>query len=187
MAKKAAAAAKPRTRTRHPSRKCATKRPAGRPSPKQPPPMTPAKKLQGGRMWLRGIPITHIAAALDVTEGTFRYHLAKTIKPAFADDFEASKSIEAAKVAELERIAWLKFEARPDVKWLDTVKWAIDWRSKVAGHYAAEKHEHNLKGDVDIRVAGLTPAELDKIAIDRLNRLRKERGEREERGKERGG
>lgn len=54
-----------------------------------------------------------------------------------------------------------------EASWLQIVQWCIDWRARVRGDYATQKHEHVVKTG-DIRVAGTTP---EQFTLDTLSEL----------------
>ncbi|HWA99415.1 MAG TPA: hypothetical protein VG713_13025 [Pirellulales bacterium] len=56
-----------------------------------------------------------------------------------------------------------------DATWLHIVQWCIDWRSKVGGHYAPERHV--ISGETELRVAGLSRDDLDHQMLNRLAEL----------------
>jgi hypothetical protein len=55
-----------------------------------------------------------------------------------------------------------------DVGWAQVIQWCIEWKSKVGGYYAAEKHKHEHTVDGSIRVAGTTPQEFTQAAFSEL-------------------
>jgi predicted transcriptional regulator len=50
--------------------------------------------------------------------------------------------------------------------WLEIIEWCIDWRCKIAGHYAAKKFHVENSGE--LRVAGCSPSEVDESMLRRL-------------------
>lgn len=46
-----------------------------------------------------------------------------------------------------------------EATWVDVIQWCIDWRAKMHGSYAAEKHEHAMAGE-EFRVAGRPRLEI---------------------------
>jgi hypothetical protein len=55
-----------------------------------------------------------------------------------------------------------------EVCWLQVVQWCLDYKAKVNGTYAAEKHKHEHAITGSIRVAGATPEEFTREALREL-------------------
>jgi predicted transcriptional regulator len=53
-----------------------------------------------------------------------------------------------------------------EVAWLQVAQWCIEHRAKVHGHYAPTRHQVDMGGE--LRVAGMSPDQVDKEMIKRL-------------------
>ncbi len=63
--------------------------------------------------------------------------------------------------------------------WLEIVKWCCDYRAKIGGLYAAQRHE--ISTQTDIRVAGMRPEEFDQETfVLLLQRIEERRQYREQ-------
>src|SRR3569623_2917415 len=91
-------------------RKRSTSRQRGRP-PRSVAAMTPASLHEVGRQILSGRSIVAVAASFGTDESTIRYHLERTIKPAWREGMDEALdlSIEVARVDEIERVAYERF------------------------------------------------------------------------------
>ncbi|MCP4535796.1 MAG: hypothetical protein GY832_01455 [Chloroflexi bacterium] len=53
-----------------------------------------------------------------------------------------------------------------ETHWVNVIQWCIEFRAKVGGYYAASKLDINHGGE--LRVAGMTPGEVDEAMLTRL-------------------
>lgn len=53
-----------------------------------------------------------------------------------------------------------------ETAWLDIVRWCIEFRAKIFAHYAPTRHHIDHGGE--LRVAGMTPSEVDQAMLKRL-------------------
>ncbi len=53
-----------------------------------------------------------------------------------------------------------------DTAWLQIVQWCIDFRARIHAHYAPTRHHVDHGGEM--RVAGMTPTEVDQAMLKRL-------------------
>ena len=53
-----------------------------------------------------------------------------------------------------------------EAAWLDTVRWCIEFRAKIFAHYAPTRH--HVDHDGELRVAGMSPDEVDQAMLRRL-------------------
>lgn len=84
------------------------KRKSGR--PRRGKAVTPEMQEQIARMYLRGSSSQAIAGVLGISRHTVEYHLEHNIRPVWRETLKGALEVELAKVAELERVAWLCFE-----------------------------------------------------------------------------
>ncbi len=50
--------------------------------------------------------------------------------------------------------------------WLQVIQWCIEFRAKIHAHYAPTRHHVEHGGEM--RVAGMTPSEVDNVMLERL-------------------
>lgn len=101
-------------------------------------------------------------------ESTAPAEIVEQVKSAIPEISEASKSTEKlddAKLAIIERTL-RKVTRAGQSAWLDVVKWCIEQRCKIMGHYAAQRLDLSVHGE--LRVAGLDPEQIDQIMLQRL-------------------
>ncbi|WP_321377070.1 helix-turn-helix domain-containing protein [Trichococcus shcherbakoviae] len=55
-----------------------------------------------------------------------------------------------------------------ETSWLQIVQWCIDWRARIRGDYAAQKHEHQVVAASDLRIAGTTPEQFTEETLREL-------------------
>ncbi len=180
------------------------RRKPGRPKASEKP-VTPEVLETIAAMYSRGDSLRTIADAVAIAFQTVAYHLKTTIQPLWREGMVVEAHVEMARVAELERTAWRKFEScepitreqlrhecagkgmpealverivtrtsrEGDPSWLHVVQWCIDHKAKVGGLYAAAKFQIDHGGE--IRVAGMSPTELDEQALAMILAKIKER------------
>ncbi len=143
------------------------KRKPGRPRASQRP-IGPAEQQQIASLYLRGWPATKIAVGLGVTERTVRHHLERNIRPIWRESPHADLEEDLRKVARIEEAARVTFRQTRDPRHLRHVKWAIEYRAKVFGHYASSRRKRGSHGEV--RIGGRTPEQIDEDLLARILR-----------------
>ena len=146
-----------RTAKRRPGRPRACQRPIG-----------PAEQLRIARMYLRDTPMTKIASELGVTERSVRHHLERNIRPICRQSPHADLEEDLREVAAIEQAAWQQYHRTRDLEHLENVKWAIEYRAKVFGHYARSRHK--VESQTEVRIAGRTPEQIDQELLARIVR-----------------
>jgi len=53
-----------------------------------------------------------------------------------------------------------------EVAWLQVIQWAIEFRARIFGHYAPTHHRVAMEGQ--LRVAGMSPSEVDQMMVKKL-------------------
>ncbi len=169
--------------------------------------VTPAVLETIAAMFARGETLRIIADAVGIHFTTVQHHLKTTVQPLWREGMVVEAHVEMARVGELERTAWRKFEScapitreqlrhecdaagvkgrlverietkisrEGDPSWLHVVQWCLDHKAKVGGLYAAAKFQIDHGGE--IRVAGMSPTELDEQALAMILAKIKERRE----------
>lgn len=108
-------------------------------------------------------PLAHIAKELGVSSRTVQHHLDTTIRPGWALTRAIQLQEELEKVALLERTAWDHFKKTGEYKVLENIRWAADYRAKVAGFHV---QRHYVQQEAEIRIAGQTPADFDRHTVE---------------------
>jgi len=74
------------------------------------------------RMKLRHVPYTEIAKAIGVSVATIKHHYEHTIRPSFRHALARTAEEEMARIDEIERIAWDRFDASLNPATKETIK-----------------------------------------------------------------
>lgn len=155
------------------AKKAGKARPAAAPSKRAPGRPAAGERVVGPEelarieaMYLRRASLAAIAEALGVSERTVRHHVDTHLRPRWEAESQGALGEELARVQALEAAAWRAFETTAEAAWLHVVQWCVEWRSKVAGHYAPKQLRIDAGGA--FRVAGASIAEVDRTMLARL-------------------
>lgn len=129
------------------------------------------------RLWLEGKTYRAIAAAVKLSKSTVATEIQQ-----FRADWAAERTLELVddleRIAAVEREAWRRYRADGKPEHIADVRWAIEQRAKLAGHYAPTKLTLRHQGEV--RVAGRTidqyAAETDALLQAEAERILREYG-----------
>ena len=131
------------------------------------------------RLWLRKTPLEKIAAVIGVHHSTISHHIKMHLRPRWEKELRADLAEDMAKCAEIEAAAWASFESTKNVRDLDAVRWCLEHRAKIAGHFASSTIRH--EGETEVRVAGMSPAEFGAQTLLMIKTRAKEARDYEER------
>ena len=97
-----------------------------------------------------------------------------------AEPSETRESVEKAlldggREPRLVRQAVQKVTRVGELGWLQVIQWCLDFRARVHGYYAPARHTRDLGGE--LRVAGMTPVQVDEAMLKRLHEKILERRE----------
>lgn len=149
-----------------PNEKEKAKRKGGRPKKGQTP-WTPEVALRVGEMFLKGSTYGQMAAATGMDKHTIWDHVREDIQPELRKSAHNNLEDDLRRTRDLEQFALEcyalsgdpKKGERRDPKLLELARWAIEHRAKIFAHYPPTRHRVETKDEV--RIAGMSPAELD--------------------------
>jgi len=185
------------TRSAKPTAKKTAKRSPGRPKPGERV-VTEAILMQIAEKHLQNMGPSAIGKALGIDESTVRHHLKQTIMPRWQEDMRSKLHEDLAKVSLIEKVAWERFHnAKPgetvehvekalskkgrmrivkqatravtrtgEAAWIQVIQWCVDFRARIHAHYAPTRHKVDLGSE--LRVAGMTPDQVDQAMLKRL-------------------
>ena len=127
--------------------------------------ITPEVLQQIASLHLRNVTMAKIGEKFGVSAQTIHHHIETKLRPFWREAMIVDAQEELAKVAQLEAAAWEHYEKEGDHSVLQNVRWALEYRAKLAGLFI-ERRELTVKGE--IRIAGRSPEEFDAETVDMI-------------------
>lgn len=128
-----------------------TGKPRGRPRVRI---IGPAELEEIAHLYLRGQSTYAIAEKFGVSRENIQNHIDRHLRPLWKE--RANKTVDdlRAEIQEIKEENWLRYQ-ESKAESLADARWALEQEAKLGGHYAPEKHQHDVGGA--FRAAGVTP------------------------------